>query len=134
MPSDRTRPGPAGYGADRVNEVVQATTQTTPRSYWSTRMAKAQGLSKATVQRIWFTGYSPTGLKRFRLPRTVAPRTDVVGLYLNPDSRPWSCAWMRRAKSRPFSEPGLYEERALRNHVPTTTSGIRRPSMSWTGG
>ena len=46
------------YGADRVNEVVQATTQTKPpgATHWSTRtmaMAKAQGLSKATVQRIW---------------------------------------------------------------------------------
>ena len=43
------------YGADRVNAVVQATTQTKPHgaTHRSTRsMAKAQGLSKATVQRI----------------------------------------------------------------------------------
>ena len=44
------------YGAERVNQIVQATTQTKPpgATHWSTRtMAKAQGLSKATVQRIW---------------------------------------------------------------------------------
>ena len=44
------------YGAERVNQIVQATTQTKPpgATHWNTRtMAKAQGLSKATVQRIW---------------------------------------------------------------------------------
>ena len=44
------------YGAERVNQIVQATTQTKPpgATHWSTRtMAKAQGLSKAKVQRFW---------------------------------------------------------------------------------
>ncbi|MDP3061667.1 MAG: helix-turn-helix domain-containing protein, partial [Chloroflexota bacterium] len=47
---------PVTYTADRVKAIVEATTQSTPSgaSHWSTRsMAKAQGISKATVQRIW---------------------------------------------------------------------------------
>ena len=82
------------YGADRVNEVVQATTQTKPpgATHWSTRtMAKAQGLSKATVQRIWSAhGLQPHRTKRFKLSkdrRFTEKLTDVVGLYLNPPDK-----------------------------------------------
>jgi len=79
------------YGAERVNEIVQATIQTKPpgATHWSTRtMAKAQGLSKATVQRIWSAhGLQPHRTKRFKLSkdrRFAEKLTDVVGLYLNP--------------------------------------------------
>ena len=61
------------YGADWVNAVVQATTQTKPTgaTHRSTRsMAKAQGLSKAMVQRIWFAhGLQPHRTKRFKLSK-----------------------------------------------------------------
>lgn len=82
------------YGADRVNEVVQATTQTKPQgaTHWSTRtMAKARGMSKATVQRIWSAhGLQPHRTKRFKLSkdrRFTEKLTDVVGLYLNPPAK-----------------------------------------------
>ena len=82
------------YGADRVNQVVEATTQTHPpgATHWSTRtMAKAQGLSKATVQRIWSAhGLQPHRTKRFKLSkdrRFTEKLTDVVGLYLNPPDK-----------------------------------------------
>ena len=82
------------YGADRVNQVVQATTQTKPpgATHWSTRtMAKAQGISKATVQRIWSAhGLQPHWTERFKLstdPRFTEKLTDVVGLYLNPPDK-----------------------------------------------
>jgi transposase len=82
------------YGAGRVNEVVQATTQTKPvgATHWSTRtMAKAQGMSKATVQRIWAAhGLQPHRTKRFKLskdPYFTEKLTDVVGLYLNPPAK-----------------------------------------------
>ena len=42
------------YNADRVKQIIEATTQSKPpgATHWSTRtMAKAQGVSKATVQR-----------------------------------------------------------------------------------
>ncbi len=82
------------YGADRVNAVVQATIQTKPpgATHWSTRtMAKAQGISKATVQRIWSAhGLQPHRTKRFKLSKDrhfTAKLTDVVGLYLNPPDK-----------------------------------------------
>jgi len=82
------------YDADRVRAVVQATLQTKPRgaTHWSTRtMAKAQGLSKATVQRIWSAqGLQPhrtTGFKLSQEPRFTEKLTDVVGLYLNPPDK-----------------------------------------------
>ena len=82
------------YGADRVKEVVVATTQTRPpgATHWSTRtMAKAQGVSKTTVQRIWSAhGLQPHRTKRFKLSkdrRFTDKLTDVVGLYLNPPDK-----------------------------------------------
>ena len=54
-------------------------------------MAKAQGLSKATVQRIWSAhGLQPHRTKRFKLSkdrRFTEKLTDVVGLYLNPPDK-----------------------------------------------
>lgn len=82
------------YGADRVKAMVEATTQSKPAgmTHWSTRtMAKAQGMSKATVQRIWFAhGLQPHRTKRFKLSkdrRFTEKLTDVVGLYLNPPDK-----------------------------------------------
>lgn len=82
------------YGADRVKAVVEATTQSKPpgATHWSTRtMAKAQGMSKATVQRIWVAhGLQPHRTKRFKLSRDrrfTEKLTDVVGLYLNPPDK-----------------------------------------------
>ncbi len=54
-----TKPGRGrkrSISAAKVKAIVQATTQTTPpgETHWSCRsMAKAQGVSAATVQRIW---------------------------------------------------------------------------------
>ena len=54
-------------------------------------MAKAQGVSKATVQRIWFAyGLQPHRTKRFKLSkdrRFTEKLNDVVGLYLNPPEK-----------------------------------------------
>ena len=83
------------YGADRVQAIVQATIQTKPpgATHWSTRsMAMAQGLSKATVQRIWSAhGLQPHRTKRFKLSKDRRPDgigvTDVVGLYLSPPDK-----------------------------------------------
>ena len=54
-------------------------------------MAKAQGVSKATVQRIWSAhGLQPHRTKQFKLSRDrcfTEKLTDVVGLYLNPPDK-----------------------------------------------
>ena len=80
--------------AARIKAVVEATTQTRPagQTHWSCRsMAKAQGVSPATVQRIWDAhGLKPHRLKTFKLstdPRFTEKLTDVVGLYLNPPEK-----------------------------------------------
>ena len=82
------------YTAERVQQIVEATTQTKPTgaTHWSTRtMAKSQCVSKATIQRIWSAhGLQPHRTKRFKLSkdkRFTEKLTDVVGLYLNPPDK-----------------------------------------------
>jgi len=85
---------PVTYTTAQVQRIVEATTQTKPlgATHWSTRsMARAQGVSKATVQRIWFAhGLQPHRTKRFKLSsdrRFTEKLTDVVGLYFNPPDK-----------------------------------------------
>lgn len=85
---------PASIASTKVKRIVEATTQTRPRgaTHWSTRtMAKAQGVSHATVQRIWEAhGLQPHRIKTFKLSRDkrfVDKLTDVVGVYLNPPDK-----------------------------------------------
>src|SRR3989442_3701004 len=80
--------------ARKVKEIVAATTQTTPpgETHWSCRsMAKAQGVSPATVQRIWDAhGLKPHRVRVFKIsgdPRFEKKLIDVVGLYLNPPDK-----------------------------------------------
>jgi transposase len=77
--------------AAKVAEIVHATLHSKPdgETHWSCRsMAKAQGVSPATVQRIWSArGLKPHLLKTFKLSndkRFEEKLVDVVGLYLNP--------------------------------------------------
>jgi len=78
----------------KVRAIVEATLHTTPKdaTQWSTRtMAKAQGISHATIQRIWDThGLQPHRVETFKLSkdkRFVEKLTDVVGVYLNPPDK-----------------------------------------------
>ena len=80
--------------AEKVKEIVNATTQSTPpgETHWSCRsMAKAQGVSSATVARIWDAhGLQPHRVRSFKLsndPLFTEKLTDVVGLYLNPPEK-----------------------------------------------
>jgi len=85
---------PTSISSAKVRRIVKATTQTRPRgaTHWSTRtMAEAQGISPATVQRIWEAhGLQPHRVKTFKLSRDkrfVEKLTDVVGVYLNPPDK-----------------------------------------------
>lgn len=78
----------------KVRAVVEATLHTKPSNatHWSTRtMAKVQGLSQATIRRIWKQHNLKHHLiKTFKLSRDkrfVEKLYDVVGLYLNPPER-----------------------------------------------
>jgi transposase len=92
-----TRPGRGrkpSIPASQVKAIVEATLHTTPpgATHWSCRsMARAQGVSPATVQRIWDAhGLKPHQVRTFKLSndrRFVEKLTDVVGLYLNPPER-----------------------------------------------
>jgi transposase len=78
----------------KITAVVEATLHTTPvnATHWSTRtMAKAQGLSEATIRRIWQRHHlKPHLVETFKLSRDkqfVEKLHDVVGLYLNPPDK-----------------------------------------------
>jgi transposase len=78
----------------KVAEIVRATLQDKPEgeTHWSCRtMAAAQGVSPATVQRIWSArGLKPHRVKTFKLSNDKHfedKLIDVVGLYLNPPEK-----------------------------------------------
>jgi len=81
-------------GARKVRQIVDATLHSKPANatHWSCRsMARAQGVSAASVQRIWNAhGLQPHRVKTFKAsrdPKFVDKLTDVVGLYLNPPDK-----------------------------------------------
>ena len=79
---------------ETIDKIVAATLQSKPAgaTHWSCRtMAKAQGVSKATVNRIWqrnqIKPHLTKGFKLSRDPNFLQKLTDVVGLYLNPPQK-----------------------------------------------
>ena len=77
--------------AAKEADVIAKTTRETPAhaTQWSVRtMARAAGVSKATVQRLWRdNGRKPHRVKSFKVsndPRFAEKLVDVVGLYLDP--------------------------------------------------
>ena len=77
-----------------MEEVITRTLESPPpqATHWSTRrMAKATGLSRAMISRIWNAlGLPPHRTETFKLsadPFFVEKVRDIVGLYLNPPDR-----------------------------------------------
>ena len=89
---DEPRPGaPRKISDDQVEKVVIQTLESTPRgqTHWSTRgLAKASGLSRMTISRIWHAfGLQPHRAETFKLspdPQLIEKVRDIVGLYMNP--------------------------------------------------
>jgi transposase len=89
---DAPRPGrKLQITAKRVQQIVRMTTREKPSdaTHWSTRsMARAAGISEASVRRIWKKhGLKPHLLRSFKLsndPLFAEKVADIVGLYLNP--------------------------------------------------
>ena len=89
---DEPRPGaPRKVSDDQVEQIVIQTLESTPRgqTHWSTReLAKATGLSRMTISRIWRAfGLQPHRTETFKLspdPLLIEKVRDIVGLYMNP--------------------------------------------------
>jgi len=95
LKKDAPRPGRFASIPDRkVRAVIEATLHTRPpaATHWSVRtMARAQGISRMAVQRIWTQhNLKPHLVKTFKISRDkhfVEKLYDVVGLYLNPPDK-----------------------------------------------
>ncbi len=90
----RGRGRKASIPADKIDEIVRLTQESKPpgETHWSCRsMAKAAGVSPATVQRVWSSrGLKPHLVRTFKLSndaRFEEKLIDVVGLYLNPPDK-----------------------------------------------
>src|SRR6058998_845875 len=89
---DEPRPGaPRTVSDAQVEEVIIQTLESTPRgeTHWSTRgIAKATGLSRMTISRIWHAfGLQPHRTDTFKLspdPLLIEKVRDIVGLYMAP--------------------------------------------------
>jgi transposase len=136
--SDEPRPGAARTVTDdQVEQVIIRTLETTPRgaTHWSTRdMARAVGLSRMAIHRIWYTfGLQPHRSETFKLsndPLLIEKIRDIVGLYLNPpahaavfcvDEKPQIQALDRTQPLLPM-QPGQVERRThdYKRHGTTT--------------
>lgn len=95
LEKDAPRPGRLPrISQKKVMAIVNATLHTTPpnATHWSTRtMAKIQGVSEASVRRIWKQyNLKPHLIRTFKLSkdkRFLEKLYDVVGLYLNPPDK-----------------------------------------------
>src|SRR6058998_1868320 len=136
--SDEPRPGAKRTITDeQVEAVIIRTLETTPRgaTHWSTRdMAKAMGLSRMAIHRIWHTfGLQLHRSETFKLsndPLLIEKIRDIVGLYLNPpahaavfcvDEKPQIQALDRTQPLLPM-QPGQIERRThdYKRHGTTT--------------
>lgn len=93
---DKTRkPGKPPILAETVARVVALTCADPPHqaTHWTGRaMARAVGISLTSVQRIWaahkLQPHRVRTFKRSRDPEFAAKLTDIVGLYMDPLTRP----------------------------------------------
>lgn len=93
--TDEPRTGtPRKIGDDDVERLITLTLESTPRdaTQWSTRsMAKASGMTKSTVSRIWRAfGLQPHRTETFKLssdPFFIEKVRDIVGIYMDPPER-----------------------------------------------
>ena len=117
LEKDAPRPGRLPrIPADKIRAIVAATVRSKPpnATHGSTRtMARTQGVSEATVRRIWKQYHlKPHRIETFKLsrdPQFVEKLTDVVGLYLNPPEKALVLAVDEKSQIQALdrTQPGL---------------------------
>jgi transposase len=127
------------YDQARRDAIVTATLQTKPKgmTHWSCRsMARAQGVSKNTINRLWqLHNLKPHLHRTFKLsrdPKFLEKLTDVVGLYLNPPQKAVVLCVDEKARFRRWTarNPGCRSRKAAVAPIPTTTNAMgRRPCL-----
>jgi len=104
------------YSQEKRDALMAATLETKPKGLtpWSCRtMAKAQGVSKNTVNRLWqLHNLKPHLTRTFKLsrdPKFIEKLTDVVGLYLNPPEKAivWCVDEKSQIQALDRTQPGL---------------------------
>jgi hypothetical protein len=110
---DEPRPGAARKVSDtQVEKVIIQTLESTPRgeTHWSTRgLAKASGLSRMTISRIWQAfGLQPHRTETFKLspdPQLIEKVRDIVGLYMNPPDHALVCCVDEKSQIQALDQP-----------------------------
>jgi len=129
---DAPRGGHGRLPVDKVEELLRRTTQETPEgaTHWSTRtMAKAAGVSRSTVSRLWRAqGLKPHLIRTFKVsndPHFVEKVRDIVGLYLDPPANALvlSCDEKSQIQALDRSQPSLPMKRG---RAGTLTHDYRR--------
>jgi transposase len=115
--ADAPRPGrKQALSPEKIQAVVEATLHSRPlgQTHWSVReMAKAQGISRMSVQRIWKQhNLQPHRVETFKLSRDkrfVEKLRDVVGLYLSPPDKALVLSVDEKSQIQALdrSQPGL---------------------------
>ena len=135
---DEPRPGtPRTVSDAQVEQVVIQTLESTPRgeTHWSTRgLAKATGLSRMTISRIWHAfGLQPHRTDTFKLspdPQLIDKVRDIVGLVYEPSgTRP---GVVRRRKepdsgARPHAAAAAYAAGSSWSEARTITNATEPP-------
>jgi transposase len=119
---DATRPSRVKpLPPEKIKQVVHMTLHAKPpnATHWSVRsMAKAAGISYASVQRIWHAhGLKPHLIETFKVSRDKNFATkveDVVGLYLNPPDKALVLCVDEKSQIQALdrTQPGLPMKRA----------------------
>src|SRR5262249_16899923 len=125
---DRPRTGrPKQISADEDAVLIEKTLHSKPKNatHWSVRtMAREEGLSPATVQRIWSKHHlQPHRVESFKFstdPEFVAKVRDIVGLYLNPPAKAILLSVDEKSQIQPLYRPQTI--RPLRPGLPERQS------------
>src|ERR1700724_145264 len=131
---DEPRPGaPRQMSDDQVERVVIQTLESTPRgeTHWSTRgLAKASGLSRMTISRIWHAfGLQPHRADTFKLspdPQLIEKVRDIVGLYMNPPDHALVFCVDEKSQIHPAAPRNVADRNGCAAMLPYDLSEVRR--------